>query len=122
MSVYDTVAKRVERAYKLAELREGVRRITQEQIAKRVSTRLGEEVPQQAVGRWLKGAVPDTFDRMAAFSHAIGADPGWIYFGPGASGAPEPSATEDVAALLRVKKPSRAKKVSAPAKGAAKAG
>lgn len=74
----------------LLALREGVTRISQEDIAARVEQRIGKRYPQPTVGRWLK-RWPKEVEVMVALAEVLGADPGWLYFGPGASSAPAPT-------------------------------
>jgi len=86
-------------------LQEGVRSISQVEIARRVERRTGRRFSQPSVGRWFTGAWPRDFETQIAFAAELHADPGWLYFGPQHSAAPAPTFGESALGELPTTEP-----------------
>jgi transcriptional regulator with XRE-family HTH domain len=78
----------------IARVRSGRERAEATTLAAEMSALLGEKVGDRDVGKWLRGeSMPGTVERLWAFAHVLGVDPGWLYFGEASDAPPPPGGT-----------------------------
>jgi hypothetical protein len=74
-------AKRLRKAFRAWEDQVG-RDVTETELGELVGKKYdGSPISQASVNRWFSGTLPD-HGRMVALAEVIGADPGWLAYGP----------------------------------------
>lgn len=63
---------------------------SQAQLGEMVGKAGGKVSSQTAASGWLSGVMPRDLDTQLALARVVGADPGWLFYGPQHSAAPAP--------------------------------
>lgn len=111
---FQTYEARVKHAWLLLYNRE-LGEITQAELARRISDRVGREVQQGQVGKWLRGREPEKTDDRNALAIELGVDAGWLYHAPHSKAPAPPELVRPYDSVRKV--PASAKKPKEKPKG-----